>query len=36
MNVFAPTLCGLEYGRDVVSRASPYNSIGVTDKGRMA
>jgi len=44
---FAPTLCGLEYGRacppslslrrggrDVVPRASPYNSTGVTNMRR--
>jgi hypothetical protein len=36
MNGFAPTLCYLEYGRDVVPRASPYNFIGVTDNEKMA
>jgi hypothetical protein len=35
MNGFAPTFCGLEYGRDVVSRAcpriNPWASIVVMD-----
>jgi hypothetical protein len=31
MKGFAPTYCGLDYGRDVVLRASPFNSIGVMD-----
>jgi hypothetical protein len=31
MKGFAPTYCGLDYGRDVVPRASPRESIGVTD-----
>jgi hypothetical protein len=34
MKGFTPTLCGLEYGRDVVPRASPYNTIGITDNQR--
>jgi hypothetical protein len=36
MQHFSPTLCGLEYGRDVVPWASPYNSIGVRDDEEMA
>ena len=35
MKGFAPTLCGPEYGRDVVARASPYKSIGVRDDEKM-
>jgi hypothetical protein len=31
MKGFAPIFYRLDYGRDVVLRASPNNSIGVTD-----